>query len=207
MANIPFTIVDECYIHGGVSLHEGRLLANYAADVTSGVIVEVGSNVGGSTSYLAMGVTRAKKSTPIYAVDCWDLQELVGRRPEHQKTAVYERFLAQMRMLEAIGYVHPNLVVPIKGYSISTASTWDKPIGLLHVDALHTYAACKADLIAWAPHVISNGIIVVHDYFDPRFGCKKAADEFAKDNGYQVIKTLVSEWNPIRRGQIVLRKP
>ena len=54
----------------GVTTEEGRHLGWLASQVPdNGLIVEIGTLFGRSTSFLAVG---AKNSVRVYAVDCWE---------------------------------------------------------------------------------------------------------------------------------------
>lgn len=200
--------VEVGYIIGLVGQGEGMRLASLAADVPPDqAIVEIGSQGGSSVCWLAMGVHKGGKHAQIYAVDLWDNPELLGREPRHADVAVYERFHAQLAYCASAGFLMLEDVHPIKEESTALAAGWGEPVGLLHVDALHTYEACIADLRAWCPHVAVGGIVVVHDYFDPRYGVRRAVDEYlTPGNGWEIIGKHRWKWRPRWRGQVIARR-
>jgi predicted O-methyltransferase YrrM len=57
-------------------------------------------------------------------------------------------------------------VFPCVGNSLDWAAVWSVPIDFLYIDADHSYEGCKADIMAWAPHVVKGGVIAGHDYTD-----------------------------------------
>lgn len=201
--------VEMGYVSGLVSTDEGLLLAELASRVPADqAIVEIGSQGGTSTSWLGMGSHKGGKHAPIYAIDLWDDSELLGRQPKHAEIAVLERFQAQIEYCASAGFLTRADIIPVKGESTAEAARWDgTPIGLLHVDALHTYEACAADIDAWAPFVASGGWIIVHDYHDPRFGVKRAVDErLTRARGWEFVEAPRWTRRPQRRGQYVARK-
>jgi cephalosporin hydroxylase len=49
--------------------------------------------------------------------------------------------------------------------TLQAARRWDRgtSIGLLHVDADHSYEGVRADFEHWAPHVVRGGLVVFDD--------------------------------------------
>lgn len=73
-------------------------------------------------------------------------------------------------------------VIYLKGLSVDMASRVpDDQLGLLYLDADHSYAGVKSDLNAWYEKVIPGGIIAGHDYLNPSYGVKDAIQEFCKN--------------------------
>lgn len=150
---------------------EGRRLADLAATVPSDrAIVEVGSHTGLSTAWLALGSKRGARAH-VVAVDTWaDPRPRPADRsynddPFELRTgdAVLERFLENLSFVRA----WPNVTVLRTG-SLDAARSWVQPIGLLFVDAIHTYEAVLADYQAWEPFIRSGGWLALHDvYEDP----------------------------------------
>lgn len=205
---MKFANVEEGYITGLVTREEGRRLALLASLVPAGqCIVELGSHGGSSTCWLGMGVHKGKNHAPIYAVDLWDLP-IGERRDIHGEPAVFRRFLAQIDYCASGRFLTAEDIHPVRGESTEVARDWSIPVGLLHVDALHTYAAVKADLDAWLPHVAPGGRVVMHDYYDRRFGVKRAGDELVASPQWILAGKgyYRSEWNPRRRGQLIVRR-
>lgn len=191
------------HIMGGVSMEEGQRLGGFAADVDPELaIVEVGSQGGASTSWLAMGSAKGKGAT-VTAVDLWDAQP-EGRWSRYTTTQARERFMAQMAYIVAAGHVPEGLVRPIQGHSLEVAADWDQPIGLLHIDAMHTVEACGADLRAWTPHVVPGGIVVVHDW--SMKSVRSAVKAWLPDSGFVTVGTYRWDYRPKSMGQWVGRR-
>ena len=135
IADIPGWLTDE----------EGEALYELASRCTGrGVIVEIGSWKGKSTTCLGLG-SRAGKNVPIYAVD---------------PHADY-RFGEFKANIERAGIA--DLVTPIPSLSQTAAPDFHEPIELLFVDGSHDYADVKADFDQWVPKLVEGGTIAVHD--------------------------------------------
>lgn len=74
----------------------------------------------------------------------------------------------------------------------STNAAHDVPDGSLDfvfIDADHSYEGCRADIHAWAPKLKPGGLLSGHDYDNPafpKFGVKRAVDEFARASGVTI---------------------
>lgn len=135
IADIPGWLTDE----------EGEALFDLARRCTGrGVIVEIGSWKGKSTTCLGLG-SKAGRSVPIYAVD---------------PHADY-RFGEFKENIERAGIA--DLVTPIPSLSQAAAPDFDQPIELLFVDGSHEYEDVKADFEQWVPKVVEGGVVAVHD--------------------------------------------
>jgi len=150
---------------------EGRVLRALARAVAADqVIVEIGSYTGKSTCCLSQGSADGHR-VPVYAVDLWTTgtsrkglhfrvrkpDEPVGNSKFHTP-AVLEVFHRRMARYSA------GLVRECMSESVAAAATFGGPIGLLFIDAEHTYEACRADFEAWEPKVVPDGCIALHDY-------------------------------------------
>ena len=56
------------------------------------------------------------------------------------------------------------MVTSIVSSSKKAAAKWNKPISLLWIDGDHRYKYVKTDFIKWEKHLITGGIIALHDY-------------------------------------------
>ena len=65
----------------------------------------------------------------------------------------------------------------IRGDFAEVAKTWSLPIDILHIDGFHEYESVKSDYVAWSPFVKENGIILIHDICNGRFGCNRVFTE------------------------------
>jgi predicted O-methyltransferase YrrM len=135
IADIPGWLTDE----------EGEALYELAKQcIGRGVIVEIGSWKGKSTTCLGLG-SRAGNNVRIYAID---------------PHADY-RFSEFKENIERAGI--SDLVTPIASTSQAHAPDFDEPIELLFIDGSHEYEDVKADFEQWLPKVVEGGTIAVHD--------------------------------------------
>lgn len=129
----------------------------------SGVVLEIGSYLGRSTCYLALGAKAAGRP-PIVAIDHF------AGSPEHQPGASHESaalaregttFHQFLRNLDQVGVIEH--VRAIQASSLDVAATWREPIRFLFIDGDHTYEATRDDFRAWSPHVEAAGSVAFHD--------------------------------------------
>ena len=135
IADIPGWLTDE----------EGEALYDLAKGCTGrGVIVEIGSWKGKSTTCLGLG-SKAGRNVPVFAID---------------PHADY-RFGDFKANMERAGIA--DLVTPIASKSQDAADGFDRPIELLFVDGSHDYDDVKADFEQWVPKLVEGGTLAVHD--------------------------------------------
>jgi predicted O-methyltransferase YrrM len=129
----------------------------------TGVVVEIGSYLGRSTCFLALGAKRGTRP-PVVAVDHF------GGSPEHQPGASHESAVLKADRTTYNQFLH-NLkrtglekhVRPIRAPSVEAARGWREPIRLLFIDGDHSYEASRTDFAAWSPRVEANGLVAFHD--------------------------------------------
>lgn len=152
------------HVNGYLLDIQGYTLMKLACDGPGvGAIVEIGSFMGRSTCFLALGSQRAHREV-VHAVD-----HFTGS-PEHQAGAnceipaivqdgttfhEFEKNIAQA----GVG----DYVRPIQASSREAAAAWDGPIRLLFIDGDHSYEASREDFEAWVPFVVPGGLIAFHD--------------------------------------------
>ncbi len=170
-------------LEGKVRASEGERLALLASTVPADLhIVEIGSYRGQSTCYLASGSKLGNRAL-VTAIDLWtiggqrDKHGGDGIRAPYSRPETYQRFLEQV---EAMGLT--ELVTPVVASSLDAADKWDEPIGLLHIDAEHSYNACSLDIRSWSQHVAVGGWVAFHDYSSRFPGVMQAVDERITDN-------------------------
>ena len=113
------------------------------------ITVELGVDYGYSLFTLA-------ENNPglVIGVDLFEGDEHTGLRGADQAAKV-EQF--------AVDHGYSNVKL-IKGSFDNVAKQWNSSIDLLHIDGLHTYAACLNDFKRWAPFVSApNGVVIMHD--------------------------------------------
>jgi hypothetical protein len=64
------------------------------------------------------------------------------------------------------------------------------------IDGDHSYEGVRRDLLSWWPKIAKNGFIGGHDYAHPkpRWGVKKAVDEFFNGLGLEVQRDVDLTW-------------
>lgn len=171
---------------GPADLQALSQIVAYRAQQRPGVmlrIIEVGSWVGESALAMAQGLGDA--GGIIYCVDHWqgapgDATFKLAQALSPEKA--YELFMENTSPL--IG----SVIRPLRGASLEVAASLP-PQGadLVFIDADHSYEGCKADILAWLPHLRSDGIIFGHDFEKEQFpGVVRAVKEIFGDD-YQVI--------------------
>lgn len=71
----------------------------------------------------------------------------------------------------------------------AAAAVPDGSLDFVFIDADHSYEGCSADIAAWLPKLKQGGVLSGHDYDNtdfPKFGVKRAVDEFASFHGCQI---------------------
>jgi len=152
-------------LEGYLWRREGARLAYLAERVPNGqVIVELGSNRGKSSCFLATG-SKAGNRVRVFCHDLWDL----GGQGEAQHLGfddpnilrIFDRQITEARVR--------SLVVQRKGDSVASGRSWNgASIGLLFIDGDHRQEAARADFDAWIPHIAPNAWVCFHDYSNPR---------------------------------------
>jgi predicted O-methyltransferase YrrM len=173
-------------LDGLISRDVGEALHNFAACVPQDqAIVELGSYLGKSTSYLATGALIGYGAR-VYAVDAWSIEvsawrsSVLGRLPSPK----YDAFLTQ---LDKAGV--RDHVTPIRSLSTLAADLFadfggqDAAIGLLYIDGDHHKAAAMADLRAWRRFLAPDAVIVFDDYGTTQNPGVKAAVAELEANG------------------------
>lgn len=125
---------------------ELRMVNRLSAGVNQGVIVSIGSYRGQMDCALAMHA-----QVPVYCIDPHTPSDGYPfgdeDRVEWAKNCLAMNVMAKLR--------------PINLPSLTVAKVWQEPIGFLWIDGSHQDA--KADLDAWLPFVLPNGLVGFHD--------------------------------------------
>jgi len=97
----------------------------------------------------------------------------------HEETTEIGSLSCERETMKEAGFLGDPRYEQIQGYSFGIGESWDRgPVDMVFVDASHSYEACKADALAWIPHIIDGGIIAFHDYWDRwNYGVIEAVDE------------------------------
>jgi predicted O-methyltransferase YrrM len=133
------------------------------------VVLEVGSYLGASASFLAAGLIDAKRNGCVHCVDTWQNEAMSeGIRDTWQdflrNTAKYKR-----------------LLTPHRGRSDEIAKTFPESIDFLFIDGDHSYEGCLNDIRSWIGKVRPGGTVAFHDYSWAE-GVRRAVNEEVLDS-------------------------
>jgi predicted O-methyltransferase YrrM len=67
------------------------------------------------------------------------------------------------------------------GDSVAVAKEWDEPLDMLYLDGNHSYEGVLADVDAWYPHLLVEGILAFHDYGNRKHEVTRAVDDAMKN--------------------------
>lgn len=180
--------MDLAALDGRIREGEGLRLQFLASRVPEDLaIVELGSYRGKSTCYLA-----SEAKAHVYAVDLWNLGGQRGKDRRLWSNETWKLFRQQTKP-------YRDKITPIRSRTVDAAFDWDKPIGLLWIDADHSYEACLADYEAWSPFVVHGGVIAFHDYAPQWPGVPRTIDNHVIPSGLWTDHTVVDRvWSGVR---------
>jgi hypothetical protein len=170
-------------IDGCLFPNEEAFLAQLAKECTgSGVIVELGSYLGRSTTCLGIG-SQLGRQVKIFTLDNYQDDSIMTTHPQ-----MFNKLLENLYNAKVLSLVHPFLWSthePLEGFN--------EDIELLLIDADHVYESVKKDFLTWEPHVVVGGRIAFHDTYDPvmqgvRFmGPLKVIKEFCIEPKFKIL--------------------
>lgn len=144
----------------------------------AGHVVEIGSLFGGSTIILALGCKEADRG-PVFAIDPLP-------QPELQQNLERAGVADCVRLLP-----YPSAAVARRWRDIVGAN-WQ--IGLLWIDANHSYETVSEDILHWQGYVEPGGYICLHDYDERTPGVICAVYEQLISSGrwesFKVVNTI-----------------
>jgi hypothetical protein len=112
----------------------------------------------------------------LWMIDVWEhIPKVRGDGNSHQ-TWHDNNYAKAKRQVKEFG----DRAVFLKGKSVEmSAKVPDNSLGLVYLDADHSYEGVMADLKAWYPKLVKGGVMAGHDFLMPQYGVKKAVQEFA----------------------------
>lgn len=164
---------------------EGDALYDAARSAGSSVpglpFLEVGSYCGRSTVWL--GVAARESDTVVFAVDHhygseenqpgWEWHDSSLVDPETGRLDTLPHF---RRTIRRAGL--DDAVIAVVGESPTVARAWRTPLGFLFIDGGHGVEPARLDYELWTPHVVSGGMLAIHDVFpDPADGGRPPYEE------------------------------
>ena len=122
----------------------------------------------------------------LYLIDIW--QQIT----EQKGDASHPQSWHDNNLKEVKERTEGHNVVILKGMSaFLTDHIPNNSLGLVYVDADHSYQGALADLERFLPKLVKGGIMAGHDYLSPDYGVERAVNDFAK--GRFEINTIPEE--------------
>ncbi len=174
------------------------------------------SSLIGKTSFLGPALeigTYCGKSAMIFSEACnknnsyiFTLDHHVGSE-EHQVGEEYHdeqlfdirlnKFNSLPEFLKNIEkFPYSENIIPIVGDSVEVSKNWKIPLGLLFIDGGHSMKAAKNDFDYWGKHLVSGGILAIHDVFpNPKDGGRPPYEIFCiakESNKFKEIELIKS---------------
>ena len=142
------------------------------------VIVEIGSYLGRSASFIAAALKESNKT--FFAVDTFE---------NHAMTEGKRDTLASFK--ENTKPFNDHIQI-LQGLSAEVVRDFSLSIDLLFIDGDHSYEGCLADLESWLPHVKEGGSIIFHDYYSrsPTKRVKVVVDQFCNAGKLEFIEEV-----------------
>ena len=193
-------------VKGFLDADEGTALYENCIECTrTHPALEVGSYCGKSTVYL--GTACKENDKTLFAVDHHRGSEEHQPGEEYHDTTLFDEqaglmdsfreFRATMRTARLEEHV-----VPLVASSVAAARNWSTPLGFVFIDGGHSMQAALNDYRAWAGHVVSGGVLAIHDIFpDPDDGGQAPFTIFkmAQDSGLFEVMPMVKTLGMLRR--------
>ncbi len=115
------------------------------------VIVEVGSYLGASSSFMAQAAIGTNPNCRLHCIDTWQNDAM----PEGSRDTFAEFTHNTLR--------YQSVIHAIRKRSDDAARNFNEKIDLLFIDGDHEYEGVKLDWDCWSPHLKDNATIVLHD--------------------------------------------
>lgn len=173
-------------IHGWFSA--ANLYRKMVVDAEDGaVFVEIGAWKGRSAAFMGVEIVNSGKDIKLHVVDWFKGSDEPAHHEDDDVRAgrLYEVFTTNIQPVAHVIEVHPTT-------SIEAASRFaDNSLDFVFIDADHTYAGVKSDILAWMPKV-KPGKILAGDDFGYFPGVNQAIDELLP--GYTVTEHPTWVW-------------
>ena len=179
---------------------EGLLLHRHARErLPHGTVLEVGTYCGKSAIYL--GAAAREVGGTVVTVDHHRGSEENQVGWEHHDASLVDDESGLMDTLPVFRRTVARAglerhVVAVVGQSTTVAALWRTPLSLLFIDGGHAEEHAQNDYSGWAPWLMTDGLLVIHDVFaDPAEGGQPPYHVFlrALDSGcFEEVEALGS---------------
>lgn len=168
-------ILDIQTIKGFLAEDEGRTLFELGKQQGRlGPCLEIGGYCGLSTVYLGLGIR--ENGGVLFSIDHHQGSEEHQPGEEYHdqelidfRTGCIDSFPAFRINIRKAGL--EDTVIPVVAGSALVARQWATSLALVFIDGGHSLEAAMTDYHAWTPHLMSGGVLAVHDiFFDPTQG-------------------------------------
>ena len=154
---------------------EGLLLHQIARrQLPHGPVLEVGTYCGKSAIYL--GAAAREVGGTVFTVDHHRGSEENQAGWEHHDPSLVDDELGLMDTLPVFRTTLARAgledhVVAVVGKSTTVSALWRTPVAMLFIDGGHAEVHAQNDYTGWAPWLMRDGMLVIHDVFpDPADG-------------------------------------
>lgn len=155
--------------HGWFEPTNAHYLRFFIEKTNASNIIEIGTWLGKSARFIAQNMPEDGK---VFAVDTWEPEEAVYLT-DPRLSYLYQLFLSNVK--------HANLchkIVPVRMKSVEAAKALNIIAEVIYIDGNHETKHVIDDILAWYPHLSSNGIMCGDDWAAPpvREGVIKCAE-------------------------------
>jgi predicted O-methyltransferase YrrM len=175
-ADMPADLLEHALAAKGfMPADEGLLLHRYARErLPHGPVLEVGTYCGKSAIYL--GAAAREVGGTVFTVDHHRGSEENQAGWEHHDPTLVDPDLGLMDTLPVFRRTLADAgledrVVAVVGRSTTVSAHWRTPLAMLFIDGGHAEEHAQNDYTGWAPWIMRDGLLVIHDVFpDPADG-------------------------------------
>jgi predicted O-methyltransferase YrrM len=112
------------------------------------VAVEIGSFLGASACFLAVGLSCKGR---LYCVDTWNNDAM-----DQPQRDTFDEFMENTQQFR-------DKIIPLRGTSRDIATKVNLQIDFLFIDGDHSYEACLNDWLSWSKMLTPGAVVVFHD--------------------------------------------
>lgn len=168
-------------IPGWCEPEQGRKLYELAAEGASlgGVLVEVGSFKGLSSTWIGWGGRSAGEQPQVYCLDTF-----TGGAAGRWNVDVVDEFAANAAYAGL-----RDTCIPVQGVFKHTLASWpaERRVSFLYIDGEHSYAQARADFNGWVKHCVPGALIAFDDCIADYPGVLRLQQELADDPSLELL--------------------